>query len=73
VVEVHGQQVGSFSVQSGQWGEVYERTFEIPESLVSGPVLEIDLKIENGPTPAELRPNQRPVGIGLHRMRLSAA
>jgi hypothetical protein len=72
-VEVHGQQVGSFSVQSGQWGEVYERTFEIPESLVSGPVLEIDLKIENGPTPAELRPNQRPVGIGLHRMRLSAA
>ena len=73
VVEVHGQQIGAFSAKSGQWGEIYERTFEIPESLVNGPILEIDLKVENGPTPAELRPNQRPVGIGLHRMRLAEA
>jgi hypothetical protein len=72
-VEVHGQQVGAFSVQSGQWGDIYERRFEIPKSLVGRPSLEIDLKVENGPTPAELRPGQRPVGIGLHRMRLSAA
>jgi hypothetical protein len=73
VVEVHGQRVGTFSVQSGQWGEIYERTFEIPESLVSGPFLEIDLKVENGPRPVELWPGGRPVGIGLHRIRLSAA
>jgi hypothetical protein len=73
VVEVHGQEIGAFSVQFGEWGEIYARAFEIPESLVRGPFLEIDLKVENGPTPAELRPNQRPVGIGLHRMRLSAA
>jgi hypothetical protein len=73
VVEVHGQQIGAFSVQSGQWGEIYDRTFEIPESLVSGPFLEIDLKVENGPTPVELRPGQRPIGIGLHCMRLSEA
>jgi hypothetical protein len=72
-VEVLGQQIGTFSVQFGQWGEIYERTFQIPESLVSGPILEIDLKVENGSTPAELRPGQRPIGIGLHRMRLSAA
>jgi hypothetical protein len=72
-VEVHGQEIGAFSAQSGQWGGIYERTFEIPESLVSGPFLEIDLKVENGPTPAELRPGQRPIGIGLHRMRLSRA
>jgi hypothetical protein len=72
-VEVHGQEVGTFSVQSGQWGEVYEHTFEIPESLVRGRFLEIDLKVQHGPTPAELRPGQRSVGIGLHRMRLSAA
>jgi hypothetical protein len=73
VLEVHGQEIGAFSVQLGQWGEIYERTFEIPESLVNGQFLEIDLRVENGPSPAELRPNQRPVGIGLHRMRLSAA
>jgi len=73
VVEVHGQQVGAFSVQSGRWGEIYERTFQIPKNLVRGPVLEIDLRVENGPTPAELRPGGRPIGIGLHRMRLSRA
>jgi hypothetical protein len=72
VVEVHGQPVGTFSVQSGQWGEIHERTFEIPKSLSRGKLLEIDLKVENGPTPAELRPGGRPIGIGLRRMRLSA-
>jgi hypothetical protein len=72
MVEVHGQEIGTFSAQSGQWGEIYEHAFEIPENLVRGPFLEIDLKVENGPAPAELRPGQRPVGIGLHRMRLSA-
>jgi hypothetical protein len=72
VVEVHGQRVGEFSVQSGQWDEIYERTFDIPKNLVRGKLLEINLKIENGPTPAELRPGQRPIGIGLHCMRLSA-
>jgi hypothetical protein len=71
-VEVHGQHIGAFSVKSGQWGEIYESTFWIPKKLVSTPVLEIDLKVENGPMPAELRPGQRPIGIGLHRMRLSA-
>jgi hypothetical protein len=59
-------------VQSGQWDEIYERTFDIPKNLVRGKLLEINLKIENGPTPAELRPGQRPIGIGLHCMRLSA-
>jgi hypothetical protein len=71
VVEVHGQRVGAFSVKSGEWGEVYERTFEIPRSLVRRPALEIELKVENGPPPAELRPGGRPIGIGLRRMRLS--
>jgi hypothetical protein len=71
VVEVHGQRVGAFFVKSGEWGEVYERTFEIPRSLVRRPALEIELKVENGPTPAELRPGGRPIGIGLRRMRLS--
>jgi Macrocin-O-methyltransferase (TylF) len=73
VVEVHGQEIGTFSAQSGQWGDIYEHAFEIPENLVRGPFLEIDLKVENGPAPAELRPGQRPVGIGLHRMRLCEA
>jgi hypothetical protein len=72
-VEVRGQQIGAFSVKSGRWGEVYECTFRIPKNLVSGPVLDIDFTVENGPTPAELRPGQRPIGIGLHRMRLSVA
>lgn len=72
VVEVHGQQVGEFSVQSRRWGEIYERTFEIPEHLVRGKLLEIDLEIRNGPTAAELKPGGRPIGIGLHRMRVSA-
>jgi hypothetical protein len=69
-IDVQGQTIGIFRAKSGGWGEVYERKFEIPKRMIERKRLEITLKIENGPTPAELEPGRRPIGVGLRRMRV---
>ncbi len=69
-IDVQGQPVGNFRAPSARWGEVYECKFEIPGRLIQRKQLEITLKIENGPTSAELAPGRRPIGVGLRRMRL---
>jgi hypothetical protein len=71
VLKISGRRVGAFSIPHAKWDDIFERSFEIPDYLVHGKTLEIELQIVNGPTKEELRPGRRPIGIGLHRMQLS--
>lgn len=67
---VNGRAVGTFSRESGEWGQIYELKCSIPEDLTRAKSLVIEFRIENGPAPNELGANRRPIGIGLHRIRL---
>lgn len=71
-IKVQGQRLGTFSVQTAGWSDVYERQFEIPRGLNSGESLNITLEIENHRTEVDFGADRRPIGIGLHRMRLSS-
>jgi tetratricopeptide (TPR) repeat protein len=73
-LKVNRHAVGEFAPCRGQWGEIYERMFEIPAEIMNRPAAEIEFDILYHRTPEELTANDpRLLGIGLISAKLMAA
>lgn len=69
VVSVNDQPIGSFIVDSASEAEIYERAFEIPNSIPVKETVEVTLSIWNFQT-VEQGTQDKEIGVGLQRLKL---
>jgi hypothetical protein len=71
-LQVNGRNAGEFLPDQGAWGEVYERTFEIPAEAMDRPTAEVEFEVLRHRTSNEATPqDRRLIGIGLHDAKLT--
>ncbi|MGY4473589.1 hypothetical protein [Bradyrhizobium sp. USDA 3364] len=65
-LKFNGRDIGESSLNHGKWGEVYERTFEVPAEVMDEAVANVELEVLRQRAPNEGSPKDiRLLGIGL--------